>query len=68
MGIVGPQIYNLKFGPTYRVSFTASIGILCGTVAALLLAWWAVARQRKNEDVERRDSDGSVDAGEWKET
>lgn len=51
MGIVGPQIYNLKFGPTYRVSYTASVGLLAGTVVALLLTWWTVARSR-TDDVE----------------
>ncbi|KLT46581.1 high-affinity nicotinic acid transporter [Cutaneotrichosporon oleaginosum] len=44
MGIVGPQIYNLKFGPTYRVSYCVSIGLLSGTIASLLLTWYAVAR------------------------
>jgi antibiotic biosynthesis monooxygenase (ABM) superfamily enzyme len=54
MGIVGPQIYNLKFGPTYRVSYTASVGLLAGTVVALLLTWWTVARSRKTVDEEAK--------------
>lgn len=57
MGIVGPQIYNLKFGPTYRVSYTASVGLLCGTVVAVVVTWWTVARPRRTDDVERGGED-----------
>lgn len=53
MGIVGPQIYNLKFGPTYHVSYSASIGLLCGSVVAIIATWWTVARSRKVEDAEQ---------------
>ncbi|EPE24755.1 MFS general substrate transporter [Glarea lozoyensis ATCC 20868] len=45
MGIVGPQIYQSKFGPTYRVSYITSIGLLCGTLISLVLSWYFVARQ-----------------------
>ena len=44
MGIVGPQIYQLKFGPTYRVSFATSIGLLSGTVAAVATTWFFVVK------------------------
>lgn len=56
MGIVGPQIYNLKFGPTYRVSYSVSIGVLCATVVSILVTWYAVAR------ADRRSSGQSLDA------
>jgi hypothetical protein len=46
----GPQIYQSKFGPTYRVSYLSSIGLLCGTMLALLLTWFLVARQDKQTD------------------
>lgn len=42
MGIVGPQIYQSKFGPTYRVSYICSISLLSGTVSMILLAWYLV--------------------------
>ncbi|TPX16514.1 uncharacterized protein E0L32_003808 [Thyridium curvatum] len=42
MGIVGPQIYQPKFGPSYRISYCASIGLLVGTLISVSAAWWAV--------------------------
>ena len=60
MGIVGPQIYQSKFGPTYRVSYSASIGILCATVLSVLSAWFFVVREdRKRLRNEAGDSGGS---------
>ena len=58
MGIVGPQIYQPKFGPTYRVSYSASIGILCATVLSVIAAWLFVVR----EDRKRADS-ASTESG-----
>ncbi|EXF75166.1 high-affinity nicotinic acid transporter [Colletotrichum fioriniae PJ7] len=49
MGIVGPQIYQSRFGPTYRVSYSCSIGLLCGTLLAVSAAWFFVARQDGKE-------------------
>ncbi|KAF9871430.1 high-affinity nicotinic acid transporter [Colletotrichum karsti] len=49
MGIVGPQIYQPKFGPSYRVSYSCSIGLLCGTLLAVSSAWFFVARQDRQE-------------------
>ena len=59
MGIVGPQIYQPKFGPTYRVSYSASIGILCATVLSVLATWFLVAR----EDRKRLEADSGGSAG-----
>lgn len=59
MGIVGPQIYQPKFGPTYRVSYSASIGILCATVLSVIAAWFFVVR----EDRKRADSDSTEFSG-----
>lgn len=47
MGIVGPQIYQPKFGPTYRVSFSTSIGLLSCTVISVAVTWWFVVRGDK---------------------
>ena len=44
MGIVGPQIYQLKFGPTYRVSYCCSIGLLSACLAAVCTSWFFVRR------------------------
>ncbi|KAF6820059.1 high-affinity nicotinic acid transporter [Colletotrichum plurivorum] len=45
----GPQIYQPKFGPTYRVSYSCSIGLLCGTLLAVSSAWYFVKRQDKQQ-------------------
>ncbi|KAK3701817.1 hypothetical protein LTR37_015239 [Vermiconidia calcicola] len=53
-GIVGPQIYQPRFGPEYKVSFSCSIGLLCGAIIAISTTWFLVAkkdRQRREEVV-----------------
>lgn len=60
MGIVGPQIYQPKFGPSYRVSYSASIGILCATVLSVFATWVFVAREdRKRLEAASGESGGS---------
>ncbi|KEZ45632.1 hypothetical protein SAPIO_CDS1990 [Scedosporium apiospermum] len=61
MGIVGPQIYQPKFGPTYRVSFSASIGILSATVLSVASAWFFVAR---GDNKARAQADSALETGE----
>lgn len=65
MGIVGPQIYNLKFGPTYRVSYGVSIALLAAAIASILVTWYAVARTDRQassdtlgRDVEKTSATG----------
>lgn len=73
MGIVGPQIYNLKFGPTYKVSYCVSIGLLAGTIASILVTWYTVARadRRAARGVLEEDIEGitatEVSAGSEKD-
>lgn len=54
MGIVGPQIYQNKFGPTYKVSYGCSVGLLTGCTFCIALAWYLVnkddARRAKLEE------------------
>lgn len=61
MGIVGPQIYQPKFGPTYRVSYICSIALLATCVGAVSTSWFFVAKDdRKDEwvaDEERQPSE-----------
>ncbi|KAM0716542.1 hypothetical protein Q7P37_007987 [Cladosporium fusiforme] len=45
MGIVGPQVYQPKFGPEYRISYSTSIGLLVGAVIAIGGTWWLVRRR-----------------------
>lgn len=43
-GIVGPQVYQSRFGPSYKVSFSVSIALLAGAVASIAATWWLVRR------------------------
>ncbi|KAK0803494.1 hypothetical protein LTR29_001071 [Friedmanniomyces endolithicus] len=43
-GIVGPQIYQSRFGPGYRISFTVSLGLLAVTIAAMITSWSLIRR------------------------
>ncbi|BDD63758.1 hypothetical protein MAP00_008621 [Monascus purpureus] len=43
-GILGPQVYQTKFGPSYRVSYAASVGLLAGSVACIGASWWLIRR------------------------
>ncbi|KAK0275675.1 hypothetical protein LTR35_010945 [Friedmanniomyces endolithicus] len=53
-GIVGPQIYQSRFGPGYRISFTVSLGVLAVTIAAMIASWSLIRRMdaRKASEVE----------------
>lgn len=50
MGIVGPQVYQSRFGPEYRVSYATSIGLLVGAVGMIGATWWLVRRKGKGEE------------------
>lgn len=53
MGIVGPQVYQPKFGPEYKVSYSTSIGLLVGAVIAIGGTWWLLRRRAKEENTGR---------------
>lgn len=56
MGIVGPQVYQSRFGPEYKVSYATSIGLLIGAVV-MIAGTWILLRRRKTtvpKDVERK--------------
>lgn len=40
-------MYQSKFGPTYRVSYATSIGLLSVTVINILVTWFLVNRGDK---------------------
>lgn len=44
MGIVGPQVYQSKFGPSYHVSYGTSIGLLSGTIIFVGVSWALMGR------------------------
>ncbi len=57
---MGPQVYQPKFGPNYKVSFSCSIGLLAGAIASISVTWYLVAKQ----DRARNTSLEGVDAGD----
>lgn len=50
MGIVGPQVYQARFGPGYRVSYATSIGLLVGAVGMIGVTWWLVGKGKVEEE------------------
>ncbi|KAK5118602.1 hypothetical protein LTR85_008067 [Meristemomyces frigidus] len=44
-GIVGPQVYQSKFGPTYRISYIVSIALLAGAIASIVATWMLVKKR-----------------------
>lgn len=56
-GIVGPQIYQSRFGPQYIVSYSVSIAMLAGAVTMMALSWFFVARRDRKERAEAQVSD-----------
>jgi len=44
-GIVGPQIYQSRFGPLYRVSFATSIGLLAVGIGSMVTAYIIIRRR-----------------------
>jgi predicted MFS family arabinose efflux permease len=52
-GIVGPQLYQTRFGPEYKLSFSVSIAMLAGAVAMMGASWYLVSRRDKKETAQR---------------
>jgi nitrate/nitrite transporter NarK len=44
MGIVGPQVYQSKFGPTYHISYICSIALLAACIGAVVTSWFLCKR------------------------
>ena len=57
MGIVGPQVYQSRFGPEYRVSYATSIGLLVGAVGMIAATWWLVRRKGKDEEIAQESAE-----------
>ncbi|KAK4966865.1 hypothetical protein LTR42_011178 [Elasticomyces elasticus] len=55
-GIVGPKVYLAEYGPMYRVSFAASIGVLASAIASIGATWWIV---RKRDIADRNAASGT---------
>ena len=57
---MGPQVYQPKFGPDYKVSFSSSIGLLAGAIASISVTWYLVAkrdRKRREEGLPEIEAD-----------
>lgn len=48
-GIIGPLVYQPKFGPTYKVSFSASIGLVSTAVVFICITWYIIAKRDRAE-------------------
>lgn len=48
-GIIGPLVYQPKFGPTYKVSFAVSIGLVATAVIFICITWWIIAKRDREE-------------------
>lgn len=44
-GIVGPQVYNTNFGPTYQVSYVICLSFLIVAITAVLASWFLIRRK-----------------------
>ncbi|KAK5106595.1 hypothetical protein LTS08_000716 [Lithohypha guttulata] len=59
-GIVGPEVYQSKFGPMYRVSFSVSIGMLVGAILVISATWYLVRRRDLEAMKHANDVDDDV--------
>ena len=48
-GIIGPLVYQPKFGPTYKVSFSASIGLVSTAIIFICITWYIIAKRDREE-------------------
>ena len=63
-GIIGPQVYQKKFGPRYKVSFSASIALLAVASANIVIAWYLTSKRDKREkEEEERGILSAVESG-----
>lgn len=56
-------MYQPKFGPSYRVSYSTSIGLLTVTVITICLTWFLVRRQDKRAEEAAAVVEGEEGAG-----
>lgn len=59
-GIVGPQIYQKKFGPTFKIPFCVSIGLMCLTMIGIVFTWIVIRRRdrRSTTSAEEEEREG----------
>ncbi|CDK24061.1 unnamed protein product [Kuraishia capsulata CBS 1993] len=61
LGIVGPQIYQTKFGPSYHVSYAISLAMLVIATAAIVVSYFLTRKTlRELDEKEALEEDDSV--------
>lgn len=55
-------MYQSKFGPTYKVSYSTSVGLLTVTVATMCLTWFLIHRQDKKVKVAASVEEGLAES------
>lgn len=63
-GIFGPRVYELKYGPSYRVSFGTSVGLLVVTLTALFASRQLLLKRARVEAMEAQRLDEGEKAAE----
>lgn len=46
---------NFRFGPTYKVSFSASIGLLAGAILSIAATWYLVSKQDRRDQLREEE-------------
>lgn len=67
-GIIGPLVYQPKFGPTYKVSFSASIGLVSMAVIFICITWYIIAKRDRTERNMPEEATIAGAAQEFRET
>lgn len=62
-GLVGPQVYQSRFGPSYRISYVVSIALLAGAIASIIATWLLVKGRDAQPTQQRPRDDEPVSAG-----
>ena len=56
-GLIGPHIYQKAFGPTYRISFLVSVGLLVCALITISVTWVIIRRRDASRVEENRKRD-----------
>ncbi|KUI69211.1 hypothetical protein VM1G_04905 [Cytospora mali] len=65
-GIIGPQLYQSKFGPSYKVSYCISIGLLIVTALTMCLTWFLISRKDKRARLAISNQEENVESSDEK--
>ncbi|KAF2169082.1 hypothetical protein M409DRAFT_65369 [Zasmidium cellare ATCC 36951] len=60
-GLVGPQVFQSRFGPTYKVSYSVSIGLLAGAIVSIAASWYLVRKQDRRDAAKEENVYGQAE-------